>query len=241
MHKGCTGVYRGEVHKQCRRPKGVARGWSWALGMGCQGTSLKPDFADEPLLRLLGGIPWFRMAILLLPVRHRSVLSCGMANEEFAANPQQVLAEAVQEPRRRGLADYQDAIRVLKEEKEFSFRDIAVWLQQRGLKVDHNAVWRAYSKTAPRGGRRANQRREQGGGSRPTRKPCPGWKEFNPSNESDQVDSAGPPTGVAGSERPVSRRAGCAGAGEGGGGVPFRCALSGGQVGGAPAAADAGA
>ena len=72
-----------------------------------------------------------------------------MAEEEFAANPQQVLAEAVQEPRRRGLADYQEAIRVLKEEKDFSFRDIAVWLQQRGLKVDHNAVWRAYTRTAP--------------------------------------------------------------------------------------------
>ena len=100
--------------------------------------------------------------ILFLPVRHRSVLSGGMANEEFTANPQQLLTEAVQEPRRRGLADYQEAIRVLKEEKEFSFRDIAVWLQQRGLKVDHNAVWRAYSKTAPEGaGRRANQRREQ--------------------------------------------------------------------------------
>ena len=85
-----------------------------------------------------------------------------MANEEFAANPQQVLAEAVQEPRRRGLADYQEAIRVLKEEKEFSFREIAVWLQQRGLKVDHNAVWRAYAKVAPEGpGRRPNQRREQ--------------------------------------------------------------------------------
>jgi hypothetical protein len=85
-----------------------------------------------------------------------------MAEEEFAANPQQVLAEAVQEPRRRGLADYQEAIRVLKEEKDFSFRDIAVWLQQRGLKVDHNAVWRAYSKAAPEEtGRRANQRSGQ--------------------------------------------------------------------------------
>src|ERR1039457_3949225 len=100
--------------------------------------------------------------ILFLRVRHRSVLWSGMANEEFTANPQQVLAEAVQEPRRRGLADYQEAIRVLKEEKEFSFRDIAVWLQQRGLKVDHNAVWRAYSKTALEGaGRRASQRNEQ--------------------------------------------------------------------------------
>jgi hypothetical protein len=85
-----------------------------------------------------------------------------MAEEEFAANPQQVLAEAVQEPRRRGLADYQEAIRVLKEEKEFSFRDIAVWLQQRGLKVDHNAVWRAYSKASPEEpGGRASQRSER--------------------------------------------------------------------------------
>jgi hypothetical protein len=84
-----------------------------------------------------------------------------MAEEEFTANPQQVLAEAVQEPRRRGLADYQEAIRVLKEQKEFSFRDIAVWLQQRGLKVDHNAVWRAYSKAESEGpGHRASQRNE---------------------------------------------------------------------------------
>jgi hypothetical protein len=95
-------------------------------------------------------------------VRLRSLSCFIMANEEFAANPQQLLAEAVQEPRRRGLADYQEAIRVLKEEKDFSFRDIAAWLQQRGLKVDHNAVWRAYSKTAPEGsGRRANRRTEQ--------------------------------------------------------------------------------
>ena len=86
----------------------------------------------------------------------------GMTEEEFTVNPQQVLAEAVQEPRRRGLADYQEAIRVLKEEKEFSFRDIAAWLQQRGLKVDHNAVWRAYSKAAPEGpGPRASQGSER--------------------------------------------------------------------------------
>jgi leucyl aminopeptidase (aminopeptidase T) len=85
-----------------------------------------------------------------------------MANEEFTVNPQQVLAEAVQEPRRHGLADYQEAIRVLKEEKEFSFREIAVWLQQRGLKVDHNAVWRAHSNTAPEvAGHRAHQRSER--------------------------------------------------------------------------------
>ena len=43
-------------------------------------------------------------------------------------------------------ADYSEAIRVLKEDKGFSFREIAAWLQQRGLNTDHNAVWRAYSK-----------------------------------------------------------------------------------------------
>jgi hypothetical protein len=85
-----------------------------------------------------------------------------MEEEVFTVNPQQVLAEAVQEPRRRGLADYQGAIRVLKEEKKFSFREIAAWLQQRGLKVDHNAVWRAYSKAAPEGsGPRESQRSER--------------------------------------------------------------------------------
>ncbi len=63
------------------------------------------------------------------------------------ADPQQLRAEAEKEPRRRGLEDYSESIRVLKEEKGFSFREIAAWFQQRGLKTDHNAVWRTYSKT----------------------------------------------------------------------------------------------
>jgi len=70
-----------------------------------------------------------------------------MENQEFIADPRHLLAEAEQEPRRRGLENYQEAIRVLKEEKKFSFREIATWLQQRGLNIDHNAVWRAYSKS----------------------------------------------------------------------------------------------
>jgi hypothetical protein len=72
-----------------------------------------------------------------------------MEQEEFAVDPLQLQAEAQNEPRRRGLDDYRDAIRVLKEQKGFSLREIAAWLQQRGLKVDHNAVWRTYSKGAP--------------------------------------------------------------------------------------------
>jgi hypothetical protein len=70
-----------------------------------------------------------------------------MEHQEFMADPQQLRAEAAKEPSRRGLEDYLDTIRLLKEEKGFSYREIAAWFQQRGMNTDHNAVWRAYSKT----------------------------------------------------------------------------------------------
>ena len=70
-----------------------------------------------------------------------------MEQEEFMADPLQLRAEAEKEPRRRGLDDYGEVIRLLKEEKGFSLREIAAWFQQRGLNIDHNAVWRTYSKT----------------------------------------------------------------------------------------------
>ncbi|HOX56934.1 MAG TPA: hypothetical protein P5205_12105 [Candidatus Paceibacterota bacterium] len=69
-----------------------------------------------------------------------------MEQEESLPSPQQLQAEAQKEPRRRGLEDYHETIRVLKEEKGFSLREIAAWLRERGLIADHNAVWRAYSK-----------------------------------------------------------------------------------------------
>ena len=72
-----------------------------------------------------------------------------MDQEKPEVDPQQLRTEAQMEPSRRGVADYAEAIRVLKEDKGFSFREIAVWLQERGLSADHNAVWRAYSKTNP--------------------------------------------------------------------------------------------
>jgi ribosome-binding protein aMBF1 (putative translation factor) len=74
-----------------------------------------------------------------------------MEPEEFSADPQQLRAEAEKEPRRRVLEDYGETIRLLKEEKGFSFREIAAWFQQRGLNIDHNAAWRAYSKTTSAG------------------------------------------------------------------------------------------
>jgi hypothetical protein len=73
-----------------------------------------------------------------------------MDQEELNADPQQLLAQAEKEPSRRGLEEYADTIRVLKEDKGFSYREIAAWFQQRGLNVDHNAVWRTYSRTLPR-------------------------------------------------------------------------------------------
>jgi hypothetical protein len=89
-------------------------------------------------------------------------------------DPQQLRAEAEKEPSRRGLDDYSEVIRVLKEQKEFSFREIAAWFQQRGLVVDHNAIWRAYSKTvsgAVIGGsserNEQNERRPAQGGAMP--------------------------------------------------------------------------
>jgi len=74
-----------------------------------------------------------------------------MEQEEFTADPQELRAKAEKEPSRRGLENYAETIRVLKEDKGFSFREIAAWLQQRGMNTDHNAVWRAYAKTIPEG------------------------------------------------------------------------------------------
>ena len=72
-----------------------------------------------------------------------------MKNEEFRADPEKLLAEADCETKRLTLDDYREAVRVLKEEKDFTFREIAEWLKQRGMRADHNAVWRAYSKGVP--------------------------------------------------------------------------------------------
>jgi hypothetical protein len=70
-------------------------------------------------------------------------------NEEFKLDPREIFQEAAAEPPRRMLDDYREAIRMLKDEKDFTFREIAEWFQQRGMNVDHNAVWRAYAKGMP--------------------------------------------------------------------------------------------
>lgn len=62
--------------------------------------------------------------------------------------PAEAVAEAARgEPNPRLVADYIEAITVLRDEKGFTFREIAQWLTKRfGIEADHNAVYRAYTK-----------------------------------------------------------------------------------------------
>jgi hypothetical protein len=55
-----------------------------------------------------------------------------------------VLAE--QEPNRRELEEYSEVIRVLRDEKKFTFREIAEWLNGNNVEGDHNAVYREYTR-----------------------------------------------------------------------------------------------
>ncbi len=64
------------------------------------------------------------------------------------APPEVLLRFAQEEEPRRVLDDYAQVIHTLRD-KNFTFREIAEWLQGHGFDVDHNAVWRAYAKTVP--------------------------------------------------------------------------------------------
>jgi hypothetical protein len=60
--------------------------------------------------------------------------------------PEMVLRDAMEEPDRRLLEEYADAIKVLRDDKRFTFREIAEWLQGYGIECDHNSVYREYTK-----------------------------------------------------------------------------------------------
>lgn len=57
-----------------------------------------------------------------------------------------LLEEAQKEPNRKLLEDYRETIRVLRDDKGFSFREIAEWLTENGVDADYNAVYRVYTK-----------------------------------------------------------------------------------------------
>ena len=58
--------------------------------------------------------------------------------------PEFLFREAEQEPDFRTLSAYVDSIQTLRD-KGFSYREIAHWLSERGVDVDHNAVYRVYT------------------------------------------------------------------------------------------------
>ncbi len=59
------------------------------------------------------------------------------------------LEEAKREPKRKLLSDHIETIKLLRNEKRFTFRSIADWLTERGIATDHSAVYRAYLADIP--------------------------------------------------------------------------------------------
>ena len=62
--------------------------------------------------------------------------------------PEILLHEAEQEGDQAVLRQYAQVIHVLRG-KHFSYREIADWLNERGVKTDRNEVYRIYSKILP--------------------------------------------------------------------------------------------
>src|SRR5258708_3074815 len=60
--------------------------------------------------------------------------------------PDYLLEQARSEPNRKLLHDYRETIAGLRDEKGFSFREIAEWLTEHGVPADYNAVYRVYTK-----------------------------------------------------------------------------------------------
>lgn len=58
------------------------------------------------------------------------------------------LAEAAKKEKRIIAArDYIQTINILRDQKSFSFREIAAWFNERGLPLDNNEIYRAYMAT----------------------------------------------------------------------------------------------
>ena len=71
------------------------------------------------------------------------------SSAEHGWPPDLLLERAEQESTRRALAEYSEVIRTLRDEKNFTFREIAEWLKDYNVEADHNAVYREYTKGMP--------------------------------------------------------------------------------------------
>ena len=67
-----------------------------------------------------------------------------VAAQPAAPEREAFLEEAKQEPKRLLLLDHIKTIQTLRDEKKFTFRAIATWLNQHGFDTDHSAVYRVY-------------------------------------------------------------------------------------------------
>jgi|WetSurMetagenome_2_1015567.scaffolds.fasta_scaffold958951_2 hypothetical protein len=63
--------------------------------------------------------------------------------------PDMLLELAAQEPSRRALKEYAGVIRVLRNKKQFTFREIAKWLRDHNVDANHNMVYREYTRAMP--------------------------------------------------------------------------------------------
>ncbi len=63
--------------------------------------------------------------------------------------PEAFLQEAKNEPKRKLILDHIGTINHLRDEKRFTFREIAEWFNKRGFEFDHSAVYRAYLSAIP--------------------------------------------------------------------------------------------
>jgi hypothetical protein len=72
-----------------------------------------------------------------------------MGTQSSEIRPEALLEEAMKEQKRVLLMDHINTIVVLRDEKKFTFRAIADWLSERGIEVDHSAIYRAYLACTP--------------------------------------------------------------------------------------------
>lgn len=63
--------------------------------------------------------------------------------------PDAFLEQAKKEQKRKLVSDHVNTINLLRNEKRFTFREIAEWLTARGIETDHSAVYRAYLAAIP--------------------------------------------------------------------------------------------
>ena len=81
----------------------------------------------------------------------------GCVEQAKVPEPEGFLAEAIKEPKRKLLSDHLKTITTLRDEKRFTFRDIADWFNKRGFETDHSAVYRAYLSNIPEEQRDPNE------------------------------------------------------------------------------------